>query len=73
VKATDKQEMSERVQYGQGEGPQRVYVTHVVINTQQSAVLCSQMEVFPSFLNLFRKIHSNFFSKLIAREMSVQN
>jgi len=40
------------------EVPKHVYVTYVVINAQQSAVLCSQLKEFPSFLNLFRKIHS---------------
>ena len=58
VKAAQKQEMSERVQDDQGEREKHVHMTHVVISAEQSAVLCSQLEVFPSFLNLFRKIRS---------------
>jgi len=52
VKATDKQELSEKVQDGQGEGTKHFHVTHVVINAQQSAVLSSQLKVFPFLFKL---------------------
>jgi len=54
------------------EGPKHVYVTYVVINAQQSAVLCSQLKVFPSFLNLFEEFTIKF-CKMIILEIPLQN